>query len=212
MANTARISVEKDALPIVRIISILLHNAAEQPGIAAKIGKLRGSISFQSSTDLQAATVSFEAGNVGIRRGVDADATVTATLDLNGPIVLSPDIRLDGEEKNRPFATGMRNIFARHPMDWKQAARKFWSLYGGDDGLPTALAVNCLDDSEGITLGDGEAKINIYGGSDALCDVFTCSSMLMAKIFTGEITFIGELKHLTTLSGVYLDRVTGERP
>jgi hypothetical protein len=212
MANAPVISLEKDAVPIVRIISILLHNAAEDADICARIGKLSGSISFQSSTDLQTATVSFKSGEIQVKRGIEADATLAATLDLNRPIILSAEITLDGEDKNKAFATEVRNIFARHPLDWKQAAGNFWSLYAGGKGFPTAMAVNCSDDSEEITLGDSEVEINLYGAADALCDVFSCSTMLMAKVFTGEIKFQGELKHLNVLSGVYLDRITGELP
>jgi hypothetical protein len=106
----------------------------------------------------------------------------------------------------------MRCIFNQHSTDWVDAAKGFWALYGNRDGLPQALRVECTDDGRDMVLGKGSIQMHLVGSASALASVFECSSMLVRSVIAGEIRAAGELKYLSTLTGVYFDRITGVLP
>lgn len=203
---------EPNAVPIVRVVAILLENALRHSSIANMMGELEGILSLKSTIDHQTVSIHFNLGEIKVTKGVAPDAILTAELDLNWPIILGPDIKLEGALQHAHFATAIQQIFAQHPTDWREAAQIFWSRYGSRVDLPPAMRVQCSDDDGEIILGKGNVEMHLIGSNSALSDIFTCSAMLVRSVITGEIHAIGKLKYLSTLSGVYFDRMTGEIP
>ncbi len=203
------IVVERYAVPIVRTLAIVLENAGKIPSIAGKMVELEGAVAFKSGTDRQAASAAFNLGEITVSKGVSADALITAEIDPNWPIVLGPDVHITGSEEYPQFTADIRHIFSGHYIDWFEAAENFWTLYSNREDLPQAVRVQCTDDNREIILGKGSIQLHILGNSSALASIFTCSSMLIRSVITGEIRAVGELKYLSTLTGVYFDRITG---
>ena len=101
MAQTARIDVEPDPVPIVLILAATLRRAARSPKLAAAIGRTKGNVALRSTVDPQAATMRFGKGGVTVVRGVSDDADVVISADFN---------TMADERPPKPKVTGVYDI------------------------------------------------------------------------------------------------------
>ena len=206
------IVVEQDTVPIVRMVAILLENARQYTNLATMMSELNGSLTLQSSTDTQAVSIQFNAGEIILGKGISNTASVSAEINFNSPISIGPDTSLDGAAEHPDFTQQIRTIFAPQSSGWREAGQRFWMLYGDREGLPQALRAECTDDGQDLVLGEGTIQMHFIGSMNALAEIFTCATMPITSVITGKICALGDLKYLSTLSGVYFDRITGELP
>src|SRR5687768_248571 len=83
MVERLRIDVGDEAPPLARGLVMTLRRAATHAELAALLNKLEGRFALRSSKDPQSATIRFDKGRVEVVGGVDSDADVVVTADLD---------------------------------------------------------------------------------------------------------------------------------
>ena len=74
MQSAPQVTWEHDGPPIVRMLGASVRRAIAHPGVAGRMGRLRGRVALRSTVGPQAATIEVERGSVHVTRGVAAGA------------------------------------------------------------------------------------------------------------------------------------------
>ena len=210
------ISIEDDAPPIVRIMRRAMQQAADQPDLAKRMDSMRGRVALRSTTDPQAATIHFDRGTVRITHGVDDNADVVISTDLNTlgqPGAPKPKVK--GALRNLRLALGVAKVLdAPVPGGWQGAAERFWTWAEGRPGRPERLLVVCTDDSAMLELGDHVADrstLELHGPAWALAALFTGGDHLGAALIEGRVQVVGTFPTLSELIGLLATFMLEER-
>jgi hypothetical protein len=184
------IQLEEHGPPIVRILGGTLYRAAAQPKLARRMDKLKGRVALRSTTDPQAATITFDKGTVRVDHGVHPDADVVISADLNTmgrPGAPKPKVK--GAFAHLGLALGAAKLLDPPvPGGWAGAVEQFWAWAEGKPGRPDQLRVVCTDDDTEKVLGQpGGTSVEVHGAAWALLAVFTGGDHLGAAMLEQRV-------------------------
>ena len=211
------ISLEDDAPPIVRILGVTLRRAIEDAGIAATVAQMHGRVALRSTTDPQAATITFAKGDVSIAHGAAADADLTISADLmtmGRPDAPKPKVK--GAVTHPKFALAVSKVLDAPIADgWRGAARRFWSWAEDRPTRPAALRIVCTDDDAELVLGDATAvgtadAFELHGPGWALASVLTGGDHLGAAVVEGRVNGVGDFATINRMVGLVLALMLGD--
>lgn len=199
-----RIEVEDHATPLVSVLAATLRRAADDPKLARKLSRLRGSFGLKSTVDPQAATIHFDRGRIRVTRGAaKADATLLGDLDkLSGPDAAKPKVK--GALRHPLLVLGAAKVLEPPvPGGWRGAAEAFWRAVEHRPDLPRPLRVVSLDDGSDLRLGgDGDFALEIHGSAEALIAVFVGNEHPGEAWQNGRIFTVGDLRAIFRFVGV----------
>lgn len=213
------ISIEDDAPPIVRILGVALRRAANDPSLASTMDSMNGRVVLRSTVDPQAATIRFGKGDVNVRHGVDPDAELVISADLNTmgrPGAPKPKVK--GALAHPKLALAASKVLDPPVRDgWRGAVREFWSWAEQRPGRPSGLRVVCTDagaDGGELVLGDSPIDIakggfEVHGPAWALTAVFTGGDHLAAAFIEGRLTGLGDFRTLNRMVGLVTTLMLG---
>ena len=207
------ISLEDDPTPIVRILGVTLRRAADDPKLAKVLGGMRGRVALRSTTDPQAATITFDAGSVRVDHGVDSRADIVISADLNTmgrPGAPKPKVR--GAAKHPKLALGVSKVLDPPAVGgWRGAASEFWSCAADRPERPEGVRVVCTDEGGDVVLGDPDRiAAELHGPAWALTSVFTGGDHLAAAVLEGRLQMTADLGTLNHLVALVSARMFGE--
>lgn len=211
----ASITTEHDAPPIVLILATTLRRANAHPSLASQLEKMSGSVALASTTDPQAATMHFDKGAVRVTSGVDADADVVITLDLNTmgqPGAPKPKVK--GAARHPALALAVSKVL-EPPVTggWRGAARELWGWAAGKRGCPDQIKVVCTDDGGEVVLGQaGGTSCELHGPAWALIGVLTGGDHLGAAVLEGRVKGVASLPVMSRFVGLMTALMLGEEP
>lgn len=199
------IVVAQDAPPVARVLAQTLRRAATDPGLAASIRSLRGGFALRSAKDPQAATIRFGDGKVEVVGGIDKEALVVVTADLDrmgqpG----APKPKVEGALRHPLFAMKASKVLEPKPAGgWREAVRDFVSRAEGRGGLPDPLLVVCEDDRSELRIGrDGSPRLEIHGSADALKAVFVGDAHPGEAWLGGRIKVLADFETVQRFAGL----------
>ena len=209
----ATITLEDHGPPIVHILGGTLRRAAAQPKLAKRMDKMRGRVALKSTTDPQAATISFDKGTIHVTHGVAPDADVVISADLNTmgrPGAPKPKVK--GAARHLGFALGVSKVLdPPTPGGWVGAVEEFWPRAASEPGRPDLLRVVCTDDGKEITVGQaGGTTVELHGPAWALLAVFTGGDHLAAAVLEQRVQIVADTPALSRFVGVITRLMLGE--
>jgi hypothetical protein len=201
----ATITLEDDAPPIVRILGGTLRRAAAQPKLARTMDRMTGRVALRSTVDPQAATIAFDRGNVRVTHGVDPNADVVISADLNTmgqPGAAKPKVK--GAARHLGLALRISKVLEPPtPGGWAGAAQDFWVRAADQPGTPDQLRVVCTDDGEQRMFGrDGGTIVEMHGPAWCLLNLFTGGDHLGAAILEHRVQTVADFPVLSAFVGV----------
>ena len=209
----AKITLEDDAPPIVRILGGTLRRAAAQPKLARTMDKMKGRVALRSTVDPQAATIRFDKGDVRVTHGVDPKADVIISADLNTmgqPGAAKPKVK--GAARHLGLALGVSKVLdPPTPGGWTGAVEQFWGWAAGQPGSPDQLRVVCTDDDEERTVGRaGGTTVEVHGPAWALLAIFTGGDHLGAAVLEHRVQIVADFPTLSAFVGVITRLMLGD--
>ena len=208
------ITLEEHGPPIVGVLSGTLHRAARQPKLARRMDKMRGTLALKSTVDPQAATITFDRGNIHITHGArpDADMTISADLNTMGRPG-APKPKVSGAMRHLGFAMGVAKVLEPPvPGGWQGAVDEFWQWASNKSGRPDQLRVVCTDDdAERIVGAPGGSTIEIHGPAWVLEAVFTGGDHLGAAMIEQRLQMVAPFPVSSPFIGLATRRMLGEQ-
>ena len=178
------ITLEEHGPPIVRVLGGTLHRAARQPKLARRMDKMRGSVALKSTVDPQAATITFDRGEISIVHGAKPDADMVISADLNtmgrpG----SPKPKVTGAMRHLGFAMGYRRCSNRRCSGLEGVRSTSSGVGGRQAGRPISCASFAPTTPASGRLGaPGGSLIEMHGPAWVLEAVFTGGDHLGAAM------------------------------
>jgi hypothetical protein len=211
MAQSARIDVEPDPVPIVLILAATLRRAARTPKLATAIGKVKGNVALKSTTDPQSATMRFGNGGVTVVRGVSDDTDVLLAADLNTMSdENAPMPKIVGAARHPKLALTVGKLLEPPHGSWQDEAKRFFDFAIQKPGVPRSMRVVCTDDGSELLLGDPPPVYELHGSEHALMNVFLGNTVLGQDLLDGKLYAVGKLAHLAELTGRSLAWMLGQ--
>ena len=210
MADNVNIQTEEDQSLLVQILSTTLKRSALDFGLRSKMAGLKGTFALQSKLDPQAATISFNKGNIMLRSGIVGTPDVKVTVDINnmsGPNADKP--KVVGAAKHPLFALAVSKCLEPPVTSWQAEVKKFWAFAHGAKFGPTGLKVVCLDDGESVSVGEGKL-VEVHASKDELIKVFTGGAVFAQEALDGKLFVIGDLPEVAVLTGRSIDYMMGK--
>ena len=210
----ARIRLEEDAPPIVRVLGVTLRRAAADPNLASTLDGMHGRVALRCTVDPQAATITFARGAVDVRQGADPDADVTIEADLNTmgrPGAAKPKVK--GAVAHPKLALAVSKVLDP-PVHggWRGAAAEFWSWAEHRPGRPPSLRVVRTDGEGGeVVLGEPNRRgFELHGPEWALIAVLTGGDHLGSAAIEGRVKGVGSFATMNRMVGLVTQRMLGE--
>ena len=215
----ATISIEEDAPPIVRILGVTLRRASRSAALADTLDHMHGRVALQSSSDPQAATITFDKGRVSLRHGVDPASDVVITIDLatmGRPNAPKPKVK--GAVSHPKLALAAAKVLDPPVVDsWRGAAREFWAWAEPRPTRPPAMRVVCTDPPpEGgeLVLGDPDpdlarGRFELQAPAWVLVGVLTGGDHLGQAALEGRVRVVGDLATFNRMIGLLTDVMLG---
>ncbi len=201
------IELERDPVPIVRIIGSRLRRGMRRPDFRRRVERFRGSFALASDKDPQALTVIGEKSRLYIQHGIHENASIVIYLDFDQP-GYSP--RVEGFLRHPWLAWRVAKLLDFPRESWTDSVERFWEHACRLPRMPRAIKVVCDDDGREVVLGEGEVQVQIHGSAGMLADLFAGSSILVQSVMSNKIKVVGNLKHLAILSEATLQLMLGE--
>lgn len=200
------VSVEDDAVPIVKIMAARFRRASNNAEFSEAARAINGRIALQSSKDPQALTVSIERGALSLRRGIDKDADLVITLDLDSGETRS----IKGWWRHPFIALRAGKLFDDYPSNWKDCARSFWDGAREMRGMPAGMHIRSTDDNTELVVGDDRNEVRIEGKSSELAAVFGGDAVFIDAVMKQRIRAVANMQHIATLSEATMLNLLGE--
>jgi hypothetical protein len=197
LLEPARITVEDDAAPVVRLIGRTLRHAARATGGGDQpLAGLHGTVAVRSHDTPQAATVALDAGAVEVTGGVFVDPDATVVVDLNARFALTGEPVGDAE-----LAAALLRALRSPLPPWRDAAARFWEATREIPGIPEVLVVEATgsDGAEHGRFGEGTTTYGIAGPADLLAGVFTGADDFLVSLVAG-VQVQGTLSQLSVMT------------
>jgi hypothetical protein len=159
---------------MARVVARTLERVARDPGSDAAMSELAGRFGLRSAKDPQAITIRFDHGAIEVAGGVDADADVVVTVDLESmgqPGAPRPKVR--GLARHPLLAYKVGKLLDAKPTEaWQVVVRRFWDGTEGRPGRPEPLVISCEDGTSLRLGGNGEPAMELFAGASTLVSVF----------------------------------------
>ncbi|MET9326631.1 hypothetical protein [Tsukamurella sp. NPDC003166] len=194
-APRARIAIDDDATPIVRLIGRTLRDADRLGHAADVLARSCGTVAVRSHTTPQAATVTFADGAVTVTGGVFAPTDATVVVDLDDRLARR------GSDGDPELADAMHRALQVPLPEWREAAARFWDITRGVPGVPDVLVAVAAgpDGREEARFGSGPSAYRIVGTPDALAGLFTGTDFLLSALERG-LRVQGSMAQLSTMT------------
>lgn len=208
MSPGVEVRVERNAVPIVRVVAAMARRSLNQPNVATQVARVRGIVALQSATDPQAATLRIAGNAITVERGVADDAQVIITADLTDSAAKP---KLEGAARHPMLALAAGKLLEPPIGPWTAEADRFVTAALASSACPRPIRVVCTDDGELRQWGgDGEPTIEFHGPADALASAMSGSSVITEDVLAGHIDVVGTLKDLAVLSRFAIEHLFGE--
>ena len=175
---------------------------------------MRGSVALKSTVDPQAATITFNRGEISVVHGVrpDADMVISADLNTMGRPG-SPKPKVTGAMRHLGFAMGVSKVLEPPVVGgWQGAVDEFWEWAADKAGRPDLLRVVCTDDdSERVVGSPGGSTIEIHGPAWVLEAVFTGGDHLGAAMIEQRLQMVAPFPVFSPFIGLATRRMLGEQ-
>ncbi|WP_370937447.1 hypothetical protein [Amycolatopsis sp. cg13] len=178
----ARIEIDEDATPVVRLLGRTLRDAIRIGHAPEVLDHGGGTVAVRSHNTPQAATVTLHGGAVTVSGGLFAPADATLVVDLEARFSLAQDPDGDAE-----LARGLHRALRPPLPAWHEAAESFWKATRGIRGIPDVLVVvaHGPDGPQEARFGAGPVAYRMAGTPDALAGVFTGADYLLTSLDSG---------------------------
>lgn len=193
--STARVEIDDDATPIVRLIGRTLRDAARTDYSSEVLGRGSGTVAVRSHDTPQAASVRLFDDAVTVTGGVVTRADATVVVDLDARLAT---VSIQGDAD---LAEGLLTALRPPLPPWREAAGRFWDLTRGIRGIPDVL-VAVADDPCGpqeARFGAGSTFYRMVATPDVLAGVFTGSDYLLSALDRG-LRVQGTLSQLSVMT------------
>jgi hypothetical protein len=193
--EVARVAIEDDASPVVRLVGRTLRDAARCGHAEEELGAT-GVVAVRSHDTPQAATIVLGAGAVEVTGGVLVDPDATLVVDLDARF--APAQEPTGDDV---LASAVLRALRPPLPPWRDAAARFWETTRSIVGIPDVLVVEA-DGPRGRErgrYGEGEAHYLISGPADLLAGVFTGADDLLVSLSSG-VCVKGTLSQLSVMT------------
>ncbi|NOX30210.1 MAG: hypothetical protein GXP35_09200 [Actinobacteria bacterium] len=202
------VETETDALPIVKVVAALFRRSLSVPGVASRTARVKGVAALKSATDPQAATFRLLGDRIEVERGVATDAAVVITADLNDSSVKP---KVEGAARHPALALTVGKLLEPPIGPWRVETKRFMEAALKRSDCPKPIRVNVAGDATYEQYGgDGQPAIDIYGASDQLASSMAGSSLLIESVLAEDVSIIGDLRDLSTLTGYGIANLFGE--
>ncbi|WP_336792033.1 hypothetical protein [Gordonia malaquae] len=195
VTDDARVVIDDDATPIVRLIGRTLRDADRLGHAPDVLGRAAGTVAVRSHNTPQAATVAFADGAVTVTGGVFAPTDATVVVDLDNRLARK------GSDGDPELADAMLRALQVPLPEWREAAARFWGITRGIHGIPDVLLAVATgpDGREEARFGSGPSAYRIVGTPDALAGVFTGTDFLFTALERG-LRVQGSMAQLSTMT------------
>jgi hypothetical protein len=199
---------EPDAPPFVRGVAATLKRSASQPKLAARMCGMKGVLALRSTTDQQAATVTFERGLISLVSGVSPDAGLVIALDPADP---TSKPKVTGAVRHPRLALSAAKVLEPPTGTWQQEASEFWSFASSAPRMPDRLEILCTDDGSQLALGAEDGSVyEIQGSAEALVSLFSGNSIFGEDLLNGKLLAVGSFEHASVFTGRSIAWVMGK--
>jgi hypothetical protein len=157
-----------------------------------------GRYAISTADGIQSATLTFTGDEIQVVHGVAPDAECALSFELDGPFSWTESLATMSESTD---VGALQALLNPPPIEWKQAAQRFWDLNVGTPGFPDQLIVRCEDFSEEITFGTDGSVYVISGPSANLSRVLEGIDSIGDAAYLGSIKVEGSFAQLSVMVG-----------
>jgi hypothetical protein len=199
------ISTAAGAPPMARVVARTLERVARDPSAGSAMAALSGRFALRSAKDSQAITIRFDHGSIEIAGGVDTDAGVVVTLDLDTmgqPGAPRPKVKGLARHPFLAYKVG-KLLDAKSTESWQDVVQRFWDRTSGLAGRPDPLVVACEEDGTSIRLGGPDAPVmEILAGTATLLSVFGGEADPAQEWLEGRLRVLASQEALQRFEGL----------
>lgn len=210
MTREIAITLEDDAVPIVRIIGKLLRRQRNSPAFIDAANALRGTFTLASTTDPQHLSITSTPGELYIERGRAQAAMITLNIDFDR--MSDPDYKpsVEGFLRHPVFALKVARLMSFPERDWQTEAHEFWQFASTREGMPPGITIRATDTNQTLTLGHAPASVELEGKSGYLGNLLSGGAVLLQEVIKGHIQIKAEMRELVVLTGATVAYLLGE--
>jgi hypothetical protein len=202
------VRIEEDPTPLVAITATGLKRLLRDPGFAEQTASLRGVAVVNALSGPQALTLRLLGDAVELEHGAAPEAEVAVGVDLE-EAGLEPAVT--GEEARPDLCAWLFAVLEPPPLEWREAAGRFWEVARQRSGAPPALLVHEEDSGVRITFGtDAPDPYEIHGSAAALATLFSGQLPLAEAALRGAVRTRGSLLRMSVLTGAGFALMLGE--
>lgn len=193
--EVARVAIEDDASPVVRLLGRTLRDAA-RCGHAAEELSATGVVAVRSHDTPQAATIALGSGTIEVTGGVLVEPDTTLVVDLHARFAPAQDPTGDTD-----LASAVLRALNPPLPPWRESAARFWETTRAIKGIPDVLVVEADGPGgrEHGRYGEGATEYLIAGPADLLAGVFTGADDFLVSLSSG-VCVKGTLSQLSVMT------------
>lgn len=194
--DVARIVIEDDASPIVRLVGRTLRDAASAGHAHEVLERTVGTVAVRSHDTPQVATIVFAEGAVEVVAGAPVEPDATVVVDLHARFASAQEPTGD-----TVLAAAALHALTAPVPHWRDAAARFWAATRQIPGIPDVLVVHAVvpDGDEHGRFGDGPTSYGIAGPADLLAGVFSGADDFLVSLAAG-VQVQGTLSQLSVMT------------